>query len=101
LKRARLKQQIILFVILRMVYDTSTRMVYPFLPVLARGLGVDIATFSLALSARSATGFLSPLISTMVDIWGRKGGILSAIAVLIVGNALIIFFPTFPALPPG
>jgi len=76
-------------------------MVYPFLPVLARALGVDIATFSLALSARSATGFLSPFISTVVDIRGRRGGILSAIAVLIAGNALIIFFPVFPVFALG
>lgn len=84
-----------MFVILRVVFDTSTRLVYPFLPVLARAMGVDIATFSIALSARSATGFISPFMSTLVDYWGRKSGILIAIGLFVISNVLVVFFPVF------
>jgi predicted MFS family arabinose efflux permease len=49
-------------------------MVYPFLPVLARALGVDLATMSLALSARSASGALGPLLAPLTDRRGRRFG---------------------------
>ena len=49
----------------RTVSNTAYRMVYPFLPVFARAFGVDLATMSLALSARSASGALGPLIAPL------------------------------------
>ena len=50
-------------------------MVYPFLPVFARLLGVDLGTMSLALSARSATGALGPLLAPFTDRRGRRFGL--------------------------
>ena len=41
------------FTLIRMVFNTLHRMVYPFLSIFARGLGVDLTTISYALPARS------------------------------------------------
>lgn len=90
------KIEILVFTLLRVMFDTSTRMVYPFLAVLARGFGVDITAVSLAITLRSATGFASPFISAFSDTWGRKTGILVGVALFTASNSLIVFFPVFP-----
>ncbi len=42
------------FTAIRIILNTMHRMVYPFLAVFARGLGVDIASMSYALTAPSS-----------------------------------------------
>ena len=44
----RLNVQILAFTLTRFVLNTMQRMVYPFLAVLGRGLGVDLAVISVA-----------------------------------------------------
>jgi predicted MFS family arabinose efflux permease len=61
---------------LRTILNTAHRMVYPFLPVFARGLGVDISTMSLLMTARSLLGATSPLFAPIADRRGRKFGML-------------------------
>ena len=65
-------------------------MVYPFLPVLARALGVDLATMSLALSARSASGALGPLLAPLTDRHGRRFGLSLGLGLFAAG-ALLAF----------
>jgi DHA1 family inner membrane transport protein len=71
----RIRSQIVFFVAVRAASNTAYRMVYPFLPVLARALGVDLGTMSLALSARSASGALGPLLAPLTDRHGRRFGL--------------------------
>ena len=49
----RLRYQIALFTLIRLIFNTAHRMVYPFLGVIARGLGVDLPAMSVALTARA------------------------------------------------
>ena len=79
-----------------MVVNIGTRMIYPFLPTFARAFGVGIADISLAVTARSATGFLSPFLGLLVDRWGRKKGILVSIGAFVLSNALVIIWPVYP-----
>jgi predicted MFS family arabinose efflux permease len=60
-KKPSITGQAILFAFTRMVLNTNTRMFYPFLAVFARGLGVDIAEISIAISARSFVGDFEPI----------------------------------------
>jgi len=39
----------------RTVVNSGYRMVYPFLPVIARGLGVELSDLALAITARSSS----------------------------------------------
>jgi predicted MFS family arabinose efflux permease len=73
------------------------RMVYPFLAVFARGIGVDLTTISLALTLRSFTGVFSPFLAFIGDSRGRKVGMLSGLAVFISGLIVVMIWPTFPA----
>ena len=57
---ARLPLQIGLLAAARFILSTGFRMVYPFLPVIARGLGVDVELMGLAITARSSLGLAAP-----------------------------------------
>ena len=88
--------QVILLTIIRWVTATTLRMVYPFLPVFARGLGVSITTISSAVGLRSLIGGLSPLLSTISDRYSRRTGMLLGVGIFILGCVLVFIFPTFP-----
>ncbi|MBE3118369.1 MAG: MFS transporter [Candidatus Atribacteria bacterium] len=90
--------QVIAFTITRVILNTLHRMVYPFLAVLARGVGVDIISMSYALTARSLVGTVGPFAATVADRRGRRFGMLLGIGLFTLGTAIVVFWPTFPAL---
>jgi len=93
----RLRSQLAFFVGARAVSNTAYRMVYPFLPVLARALGVDLGTMSLALSARSASGALGPLLAPLTDRHGRRFGLTLGLGLFAAGAFLAFAGPGFAA----
>lgn len=94
----RLRFQLVLFMFVRTILNTIHRMVYPFLPVFARGLGVDISTMSLLMTARSLLGATSPFLGPIADWRGRKFGMLAGLGLFILGIGVVSIFPTFWAL---
>jgi MFS transporter, DHA1 family, inner membrane transport protein len=91
-----LRFQIIVFSAIRMVVNTAHRMVYPFLPVFGRGLGIDLATLSLALSTRALVGVFGPFLASIADSRGRKAGMLFGMILFTSGVSLVVLHPTFP-----
>jgi predicted MFS family arabinose efflux permease len=89
---------VVAFTITRVIMNTLHRMVYPFLAVLARGVGVDILSMSYVLTARSLVGTVGPFAATVADRRGRRFGMLSGIGLFTLGTAIVVFRPTFPAL---
>ncbi|NPV56003.1 MAG: MFS transporter [Anaerolineae bacterium] len=85
----------------RWMLATSVRMVYPFLPVLSRGLGVTLEQISGALSVRAFAGVIMPLLGSLTDRFGRKNGMLIGLSLFIAGNSLVTFVPTFVAFTVG
>src|SRR5258706_15176141 len=81
--------------LLRIILNTAYRMVYPFLPVFARGLGVDISTMSLLMTGRSLLGATSPLFAPIADRRGRKFGMSLGIGVFTLGAGLVGIHPGF------
>lgn len=80
----------------RVVVTTAIRMVYPFLPVFSRSLGVDLRMLSNALTLRAATGIIGPFLASIGDLRGRKTGILAGTILFTSGFAVIVVWPTFP-----
>lgn len=72
-------------------------MIYPFLPVFSRGLGVNLTQMSQAIALRSASGALGPFLGSIGDLRGRRAGMLLGLLLFIAGCALVLFIPTFPA----
>jgi predicted MFS family arabinose efflux permease len=93
-----MRVRIPIFTAMRVVYNTMYRMVYPFLTFFARGLGVDLSTIAYALTARSIAGTLGPFAAAAADRRGRRFGMLMGAAFFIMGTAVVVFSPTFPAL---
>ena len=87
--------QLITFMFLRTILNTAHRMVYPFLPVFARGLGVDLTSMSLLMTARSLLGITSPLFAPMADRRGRKFGMLVGVVIFTFGVGLVTIHPSF------
>lgn len=91
-----LKVQLPLFTLTRLLENTLFRMVYPFLPVISRGLGVSFAQTARALSLRSLAGLFGTLLASISDSRGRKQGMLLGLSLFLSGLVLVIFWPTFP-----
>jgi predicted MFS family arabinose efflux permease len=91
----RIRFQLIIFMLLRTILNTMHRMVYPFLAVFARGLGVDITTLSFVVTARSFVGVFAPIFGSFADQRGRRFGMLAGIVLFTVGMALVAISPSF------
>jgi predicted MFS family arabinose efflux permease len=91
----KVKLHIGLFTLSRIAVSTSYRMVYPFLPVFARGLGVEPTSLAMALSIRSFLGVLGPFLATVADTRDRKTGILLGIGMFTVGSGVVGIWPAF------
>jgi DHA1 family inner membrane transport protein len=92
-----LRIQIPAIIATRVGINTMIRMVYPFLPIFGRGLGVDLTLLSLAVTFRSITGVFGPFLAAIADRSGRKAGILFGITLFTIGAALLGFWPSYPA----
>lgn len=94
-KRLKLNLQILLFTITRTVINTSYRMVYPFLTVFARGVGVEPAILAMAFSIRSFLGVFGPFLATVSDTHDRKTGILLGVGLFTAGSGVVWVWPSF------
>jgi DHA1 family inner membrane transport protein len=93
--RNSLKLQVLVFIVIRIIMNTSVRMVYPFLPVIGRGLGVDIGMLSRSIMLRSASGVFGPFLATIADTRGRKTGMVMGLLLFTLGMALMLVQPSF------
>ena len=94
----RFRNQAFLLFLGRIIPSISMRMVFPFLGVFARGLGVSVTTLSMAIAVREFTGLLAPLLALIGDRAGRKAGMLIGTSVFILSNIFMILWPSYTAL---
>jgi len=80
---------------LRTILNTMHRMVYPFLAVFARGLGVEITTLSYVVTARSFFGMFAPVFGSIADHRGRKFGLLTGVLFFTLGMGAVAIYPSF------
>lgn len=95
--RMGLRNQVLLFTAIRIVLNTMHRMVYPFLPALGRGLGVDLAALSLALTIRSLAGAGGPFLAAFADSKGRKPAMIFSLLIFSIGMSLVVLWPAYPS----
>jgi MFS transporter, DHA1 family, inner membrane transport protein len=87
---------IFLFILVRLVINTTYRMIYPFMSVFASGMGVSIQTASLSLTGRSLVGVLGPALAPIGDRYGRKTGMMVGLGIFCLGTGLVAAWPSFP-----
>jgi predicted MFS family arabinose efflux permease len=91
----RLGFQLLIFMLLRTILNTMHRMVYPFLAVFARGLGVDLIMLSYVVTLRWVVGMFAPVLGSIADQRGRRFGMLAGILLFIIGMSLVAIYPSF------
>jgi len=84
-----------LMLIARTVINIPMRIVYPFLPVISRGLGVSLETAGLLFAVRGLVSAVGPLYGFLADRYGHRRMMLVGLAALAAGGTLILAAPTF------
>jgi predicted MFS family arabinose efflux permease len=77
----------------RLCMNTLLRIVYPFAPAFARGLGVPVTTIYLIISLRNLTGLLSPVFAPLAERYGRRNVMAIATAVFSAATLLVAGVP--------
>lgn len=87
-----------IYTLIRVVMNTAYRMIYPFLTIFARGLGVDISVISGLVANRAIVGAADPFIFPFIETRGRKFGMLLGLGLFIGATALVAIFPSLTTL---
>jgi MFS transporter, DHA1 family, inner membrane transport protein len=90
-----LRLQVAVFAFTRVIFDASARMVYPFLDVISRGLGVSLETLAVALTARNLAGTVGPVLSPYADLKGRKVSMVAGVFLFALGIGIIAIWPSY------
>ena len=79
----------------RCVINTTNRFIYPFAPVLSRGLGVPLTAVTSVIALNQATALIGVFTSSIGDRTGYKRMMMSGLVILIVGMLLVSFLPLY------
>lgn len=79
----------------RLVLNTSKRFVYPFAPVLSRGLGVSLTAITSLIAVNQITALLGLLVGPLSDRWGYRKMMVAGMAMLGAGMLAAAFFPFY------
>jgi predicted MFS family arabinose efflux permease len=90
--------QLLIYTAIRVVLNTAHRMVYPFLSVFARGLGVDVSVISGLIANRAIFGSFIPFVIPFIEQRGRKFGMLLGLGCFVSAMGLVSFLPTVTSL---
>ncbi|MBP6015831.1 MAG: MFS transporter [Candidatus Promineofilum sp.] len=90
---ARRLSQLGVLTFARFLQNTLLRIVYPFAPALARGLGVPVATIYLIVSLRNLLGLFSPLFAPLPERHGRRVVMSAALLIFGVTSLLVVGVP--------
>ncbi len=80
--------------LIRVIINTAFRMIYPFLAVFARGLGVEIGAVSGLVASRALVGAAVPFLFPFIETRGRKFGMSLGLALFALAMGLVALFPS-------
>jgi predicted MFS family arabinose efflux permease len=81
----------------RTVLNTTYRIVYPFLPSIARGLGISLTAASGIASLRMTAGLVAPLLGPISDHYGRRRSMVLGLLLAAVASLLMATVGSLPA----
>jgi predicted MFS family arabinose efflux permease len=80
--------------LIRVVINTAFRMIYPFLAVFARGLGVEIDAVSGLVASRAIVGATLPFLFPFIETRGRKFGMSLGLGLFVLAMGMVALFPS-------
>ena len=84
--------------LIRVVINTSYRMIYPFLAVFARGLGVEISVVSGLVANRAIAGAATPFLFPFIETRGRKFGMSLGLGFFVLAMGMVAIYPSLTTL---
>jgi predicted MFS family arabinose efflux permease len=90
--------KLVTFTLIRVVMNTAFRMIYPFLAVFARGLGVEVSVISGLVASRALFGLANPFIFPFIETRGRKFGMLLGLGLFVLAMAMVALYPSLTTL---
>jgi MFS transporter, DHA1 family, inner membrane transport protein len=93
--------KLVTLTLIRVVMNTAIRMIYPFLAVFARGLGVEIGTISGLVANRAIIGVATPFIFPFIETRGRKFGMLLGLGLFMLAMGIVALYPSLTTLGIG
>lgn len=85
-----MKRALVATFVARTAANAGLRMVYPFLPALARGLGITPGQLSAVIAMRSLGGFGTPVVARLAERHGRRSIMLVAMTAVTVGCLFVV-----------
>ncbi len=82
--------QLALIFAARTTVNTAHRIVYPFLPALARGLGISLAAASSLVTVRFLAGLAAPLLGPWIDRRPRRQTMELALSLFVLAGILVV-----------
>jgi predicted MFS family arabinose efflux permease len=89
--------QLLVVFLVRTAVNTSFRIIYPFLPSIARGLGISLAAASRLVALRVVAGMGAPFLGPLADRHGRRRVMEVALALFTMAGLLLAGLGTLPA----
>ena len=86
------------YTLIRAVLNTAYRMIYPFLSVFARGLGVDISVISGLVANRAIVGAMTPFLFPFIETRGRRFGMSLGLGLFVLAMGIVALFPSITTL---
>lgn len=80
--------------IIRTVFNTGFRMVFPLQPILMKGFGISLTQITRMYAGQSLVGVFSPILASIADTKGRKTGMLVGMIIFSLGTLVVLFLPT-------
>jgi len=85
---SEVRSALIAVLIARTGVNAGLRIVYPFLPAIARGLGTSLAVLGVLLALRSLAGVVSPVVARLAEAHGRRDLMVVAALGVVAGSLL-------------
>jgi predicted MFS family arabinose efflux permease len=82
----------------RTITDTGVRMIYPLLPVFARGVQVEVSAIVSVLAFMQLLGLVAPFLGRVSEQRGRRFTMLLGLLLYVTGMVSVFIFPNFTGL---
>ena len=83
-------RHLLVILLARTTLNTAHRIIYPFLPSLARGLGISLTAASQLITLRLVAGLAAPVIGPMVERHSRRRVMEFALVLFAIGSLLLM-----------
>lgn len=91
------KQSLLIIYLARTGLNTAHRIVYPFLPTIARGLGISLQAASSLVALRVVAGMTAPVVGPAGDHFGRRRTMEAGLLVFVLASLLLAGIGTVAA----